>query len=233
MVQHRTKKDSVQSLPTRVVIAEDHPFMRDLMARTLARQRRLYSVLAEVGTAQSAIDACQKYGPDLLLLDIHLPDRNGTDILPELRKVAPTTRILLCTAFPIDHSLVDLAQTGADGFVEKASTWDDFLAAVDQVARGRRYFCARSLGILPKQKDHQIGSPPKLSSREKEVLSLIAKGLTTKEIAARLHISSATVETHRTNIMRKLNVRNVAELVSEAFHRRLVRSPNNGFERPR
>ena len=231
MVADRTRGQISVTQPqaTSVVIADDHVFMRDLMARMLARQPQRYSVLATVGDAESAINACQKFGPDLLLLDIHLPDRNGTEILPDVRKAAPTTRILLCTAFPIDHPLVDLARTGADGFVEKTSTWDDFLLAVDHVRRGKHYFCARSLGIVPKENGGLAAPASRLSLREKEILSLIVKGLTTKEIGAKLHISGGTVETHRTNIMRKLNVRNVAELVSEAFHRRLVRARDRRF----
>lgn len=114
------KRDSV-----RLVIADDHIFMRDLMARTLARQRARYEVLATVGTAAEAIAACEQFKPDLLVLDINLPDQNGIDALPKLKRVAPRTRVLLCTGFPTDDRIADLARSGAHGFVEKTNTWDE------------------------------------------------------------------------------------------------------------
>ena len=216
------RSKSFPSRPASIVLADDHIFMRDLMARTLRRQKQRYSVVGEVGTAADALDACRQLLPDLLVLDIYLPDRRGTEILHEVRQAAPPTRVLLCTAFPTDDSIVDLARTTADGFVEKTSTWDDFLAAVDHVTRGRRYFCSRSLGILPNGCSTAPAGRPLLSSREAEVVTLIANGLTTKEIAAKLHISAATVETHRSNVMRKLKAKNVADLVSKAFHSGIV-----------
>ena len=102
---------------------------------------------------------------------------------------------------------------GADGFVEKTNTWDDFLFAVDRVSRGQRYFCS---GGAP---GREIGSKPglELTPREREILKLIAEGMTTKEIAARLFISIPTVETHRANLMVKTGARNVAGLVRFAM----------------
>src|ERR1700726_968902 len=133
----------------RLIIVDDHAFMRDLMARTLGRQRTRYLVLAAVGTAAEAIAACGELQPDLLILDINLPDQNGIDALPQLTRVAPATRVLLCTGFPTDDRIADLASTGAHGFVEKTNTWDEFLQAVDRVSHGHYYFCSRNTGIAP------------------------------------------------------------------------------------
>jgi len=211
----------------RLVIVDDHTFMRDLMARTLARQSGRYAVLAAVGTAAEAIAACEQLKPHLLILDINLPDQNGIDALPELRRVAPATRVLLCTGFPTDERIADLARTGAHGFVEKTNTWDEFLHAVEQVSHGEYYFCSHHAGISPEsgrlQKGERTSLAPHLTLRETEIITLIAQGFISKEIAAKLYISCATVETHRTNLMTKLGVRNVAGLVSYAFRTGLAK----------
>jgi|SRR5215471_60104 len=210
--------------PVRIVIVDDHIFMRDLMVRALARKRKHYEVVAAVGTAADAIASCERLQPDLLILDINLPDQNGIDALPELRRVASKMRVLLCTGFPTDDRISDLAAVGAHGFVEKTNSWDRFLSAIESVSRGECYFCAQNGGIDRKAKQLQKGrlSSP-LTTREREIIVLVAHGFTSKEIAAKLNISVATVENHRTNLMNKLGVRNVAGLVSYAVRMALVR----------
>jgi DNA-binding NarL/FixJ family response regulator len=125
----------------RLVIVDDHAFIRDLMTRMLAQQRGRYDVVAAVGTAAEAIAACDENKPDLLILDINLPDQNGIDALAELRRVAPATRVLLSTGFPNVFRSADLAGIGVHGFVQKTDTWDEFLQAIEQVSRGEYYFC--------------------------------------------------------------------------------------------
>lgn len=128
----------------RLVIVDDHTFIRDLIARMLAGQSERYDVVAAVGTAAEAIAACDEHKPDLLILDINLPDQNGIDALAELRRVAPATRVLLSTGFPNDFRTADLAAIGVHGFVEKTNTWDEFLQAIEQVSRGEYYFCCHN-----------------------------------------------------------------------------------------
>jgi DNA-binding NarL/FixJ family response regulator len=148
-----------------------------------------------------------------LVLDIHLPDRTGVAAVPDIRRASPATRILLCTAFPKEDWLEKASACGADGFAEKTNTWDDFLLAVDRVSRGQRYFC--SAGAPARNDDRS--SEARLTPREREILKMIAGGMTTKEIAARLFISIPTVETHRANLMGKTGARNVADLVRLAL----------------
>jgi DNA-binding NarL/FixJ family response regulator len=215
-IEETGKRDSV-----RLVLADDHIFVRDLMARALAQPSGRYAVVAAVGTAAEAIAVCGKLKPDLLILDINLPDRNGIDALPELRRVAAATRVLLCTGFRTDDRITDLAGTGAHGFVEKTNTWDEFLQAVERVSHGEYYFCSHNADIARGSWRLQQSEPsshgPLLTARENEIITLIAQGFSSKEIAAKLNISVPTVETHRTNLMIKLGVRNVAGLVSYAF----------------
>src|SRR6185312_7794790 len=135
--------------PMRIVVVDDHRFMRDLMTSTLNRQEANYSVVASVGSAAEAVEACRKHKPALLILDINLPDKSGIDIVPEIKRVSPETNVLLCTAFPSEDRLGDAFRTGAKGFVEKTNTWDDFLSAVDRVGRGEQFFSSQSSGIKP------------------------------------------------------------------------------------
>lgn len=209
-----------------IVVVDDHIFMRDLISATLSRHDLRYTVRASVGTAAGAIEACAKFAPDLLILDINLPDQSGIDIVPEIKRISPNTHVLLCTAYPTEDRLVDALRAGAKGFVEKTNTWDDFLGAVDRVGRGEQYFSSKSSGVSPlprsalPQRAKRISAL--LSRRELEIMGLIAMGCTSKEIANKLFISVATVDTHRTNLMSKVGVHNVAGLVLYAFQNGLV-----------
>src|SRR2546421_9803193 len=100
--------------PRRVVVVDDHMFMRDLIARELTRSDKNYDVVATVGTAADAISICRRFTPDLLVLDINLPDRTGVAAVPDIRRVSPATRILLCTAHPKDEWLDEANRCGAD-----------------------------------------------------------------------------------------------------------------------
>jgi DNA-binding NarL/FixJ family response regulator len=197
----------------RIAIVDDHGFMRDLISRELTRNDGHYEVVAAVGTAAEAVAVCRHFKPDLLVLDINLPDRTGISAVPDIRRASPATRILLCTAYPKEDWLGKASSCGADGFVEKTNTWDDFLVAVDRVSRGQRYFC--SGGTAPARKNET--TTVRLTAREREILTTIAAGMTTKEIAAKLFISVPTVETHRANLMTKIGGRNVADLVRFAM----------------
>jgi DNA-binding NarL/FixJ family response regulator len=210
------------------VVVDDHRFMREVISAMLARQQGLFKVVAEEADAAAAIQACKDFTPDLLILDINLPDTSGIEAVPHIRKHAPRTRILLCTAFATDDRVLEALRCGADGFVEKTNTWEDFIEAVQRVSRGEHFFRSQGNPTPPSAAGHSSGNGivaprVRLSPREKQILTLIAHGDSSKEIAAKLHIGVGTVETHRTNMMAKLNVRNVAGLVSYAFRSRLVR----------
>jgi DNA-binding NarL/FixJ family response regulator len=211
-----------------IIIVDDHQFMREVVAAMLRRHDSRYDVLAEAADAKGAIDVCQKLSPDLVLLDINLPDASGIDIVPQIKQVSPHTRVLLCTAYVTDDRFVDALASGAEGFAEKTNTWQDFAQAIDRVVDGEQYFCARPSaafvdGMPAIDKGLASASTVGLSPREKQILTLIAEGATSKEIASKLGISGATVETHRRRLMAKLHIRNVAGLVVFAFRAGLIR----------
>jgi DNA-binding NarL/FixJ family response regulator len=215
--------------PTRIVVVDDHRFMREMISKMLSRQPELYTVVGEAPDATGAIAACAEHLPDLVILDINLPDQSGIDAVPRIRSVSPTTRILLCTALVSDERVIDALRSGAHGFVEKTNSWDDFADAVERVRRGEHFFRSTSSGAAAGPEPRRSGTVAKqpsatvpLSPREREVLTLIAQGSTNKEIASALGVSFGTVDTHRTNMMRKLKIRNVAGLVVYAFRAGLI-----------
>ena len=214
--------------PTSIVVADDHCFMREIISRMLGREEEKYAVLAEAADARSALSTCEQLQPDLLILDINLPDESGIDVVPRLKRLAARTRILLCTAYVTDDRVLDALRSGADGFVEKTNTWHDFADAVERVSRGERYFSSRSSmasAVLPPatRAEVQTRSTVALSVRQKEVLAHVAQGCSSKDIAEKLGISVGTVDVHRVNLMKKLHIRNVAGLVVFAFRAGLIR----------
>jgi DNA-binding NarL/FixJ family response regulator len=215
------------AVPVRIVVVDDHRFMREMISRMLSRQPERYTVVAEAPDATTAIAACDQHAPDLVILDINLPDMSGIDAVPMIRKASPMTRILLCTALVSDERVIDALRSGAHGFVEKTNSWDDFADAVERVRRGEHFFRSTTSGAPPercqtgKTNTRRVAQVP-LSPREREVLTLIAQGQTSKEIASELGVSFGTVDTHRTNLMRKLKIRNVAGLVVYAFRAGLI-----------
>lgn len=150
--------------PLRIVVVDDHVFMRELISGMLQRQDGRYEVLASVGSAAEAINAAAQHVPDLLILDINLPDRSGVDAVPDIKRASPASHVLLCTAFPTEDRIIDALRVGAKGFVEKTNTWDDFRAAVDRVGRGEQYFCSRSTGVVP-SRNGAAAAPPSRSPR--------------------------------------------------------------------
>jgi DNA-binding NarL/FixJ family response regulator len=210
----------------RIVVVDDHKFMREVISAMLGRQAERYDVVGEGVDAAGAVQQCEKLQPDLLLLDINLPDRSGVEVVPDIKRVSPQTRILLCTAYVSDERIIDALRSGAHGFVEKTNSWNDFADAVDRVSRGEHYFAVRSSDLVSPSRamagDSGLLKTP-LSQREKEVLTLIAQGKTSKEAATLMGISVATVDTHRTNLMSKLQIHNVAGLVVYAFRAGLIR----------
>jgi len=220
-----------QPTSLRIILADDHVLIRELVAGMISGNGLGCEVVAEAGTAAEAISACEKHTPELLVLDVNMPGRSGVEAVPDIKKVSPKTRILLCCGTITERELLAALQAGADGFMEKTSSGAEFLNAIERVARGENYLCAKSINILSKvlrKAPGEAGATSErkspLTAREKEIIGLIAGGQSSKEIATKLFLSLATVETHRANLMTKIEAHNVAQLVRYALDNGLVDS---------
>ncbi len=214
--------------PLRIVVVDNDHFLLEVISRLLSQQASACTVVAQADGVVSGLAACKLHQPDLVLLDINLPDGNGIESVRFFKTASPATRILLCTADATDDRIVDALRSGAHGFIEKTTTWADFTDAIDHVAAGEFYFCARStaaLALVSAGGSADLGRQrlASLSGRETEVLQLVSRGESSKHAAAKLGVSTRTVDVHRSNLMKKLGVNNIAGLVAFAFQMGLMR----------
>ncbi len=216
MTDKRNKK-------TGVLIIDDHPLFREGLKSIIGIDSRL-EVVGEAGNAQEGLEAARKNEPDLITVDLSLPDRNGIELTSELRVFLPTTPIIIISMHcKIDH-IIQAIQAGATGYLLKESASDSLIMAIESVLKGD-YFLDSALSnevanrLLDatdaniKIKDSAYGS---LTPREQEVMRLLAEGVPRKAISKKLFISQKTVENHTTKILNKLSLHNTFELVRYA-----------------
>jgi DNA-binding NarL/FixJ family response regulator len=198
----------------RVLIVDDHELLRAALRSRLERENGI-TVVGDAGSAERAVVVARALQPDLILLDLLLPRKNGYDVIPELAEVAPNAKVLVVSSQAAPSSVRRALSAGAAGYVPKRSSDGELLAAIRLVANGGGYV-EPGLGaelVVPN------GSPAlePLSDRERDILHLLALGYTNQEIAKKLFISVRTVDTHRAHIMRKLLLETRAELVMFAL----------------
>jgi DNA-binding NarL/FixJ family response regulator len=189
-------------------------------------------LVGEATTGEEAISICQRFRPDLLLLDVDIPGQGGIALIPKIKRVAPDTRILLYCPKASERDVLAALRAGADGFLEKTCSQADFLQAVDRVSKGGNYLCPKSLNALAsglrRTGGHGAGrkqDATHLTAREKEIVAFVAAGDSSKEIAKKLFLSVSTIETHRANLMGKIGARNIAQLIQYALREGLVEPP--------
>ncbi|MCX6954920.1 MAG: response regulator transcription factor [Verrucomicrobia bacterium] len=197
----------------RVVLIEDETMFRQLILLTLGKVKGV-QVVAEFGLGLPGLEYCLKEKPDMLVVDLMLPDTNGLDIAREVRRAVPDMKILVITAHPSERLPSDLMALGVNGYVDKTEPIEYVLSAVETVRAGGMFFASRvrakSGAPLPAGAKRPLDVP--LTDREQEIARLVAAGQMSKEIAAKLNLSVRTVEKHRANIMEKVGVREVASL---------------------
>ena len=211
----------------RVLIAEDHLMVRAGIRALLEKAGDIH-VMGEASNGQEAIEMTETLKPDVLIMDIMMPRMNGIQAAENLRDMKLPTRILLLSMYSDEGFVHQSLQHGVKGYVLKSSVSDELLWAVRAVANGKTYLSSPISEIVVESAIHphsaQQDSDPlsSLSPREKEILQLIAEEYTSAEIGKMLFISEKTVEKHRTKLMEKLNVRNLAGLVRLAVKYHLV-----------
>lgn len=211
-----------------VLLVDDHALVRRGLAALLASDGR-YRVVAEASNGEVALELVAQHQPALVLLDLSMPKMDGLATLRRLRRLPDRPRILVLSMYDDDQFVAQATSDGADGYLLKDAMDDELFVAIDTVLSGGRYLAS---AIDPSRLDASGAAAGLLTTREREVLQLIADGLTTSETADRLAISPHTATRHRANLMRKLGVHNQAELVRAAMVRGLIslRAPSTDRE---
>jgi DNA-binding NarL/FixJ family response regulator len=212
----------------RVMVVDDHPMWRAGVTRDLTEAG--YEVVAEVGDGGQALRIAAAVRPDVVVLDLQLPDLSGTDVIRGLLTQAPQTRVLVLSASGEERNVLDAVKAGATGYLVKSAQQSEFLDAVRRTAAGDAVFTAGVAGLvlgefrrLSTTESEADADTPRLTDRETEVLRLVAKGLSYRQIADRLVISHRTVQNHVQNTLTKLQLHNRVELTRYAIEQGLDR----------
>ena len=197
----------------RVLLVDDHRIFRESL-RSLLTQIPNILVVGEAGNGQEAIALASQLVPDIVCMDIGMPGLNGIKATRELRTACPTVKVIALSTHTDNVYVRDMMAAGASGYVTKAEGGQELLRAIEAVGKGHQYLCAgitdiatRALVIERHGRTHEL-----LGKREQQVLCLVAKGMNSQQIATQLDIATGTVEVHRRNIMRKLDLHNAVDL---------------------
>jgi len=203
----------------RVVVADDHPIWRDAVERDLAAAGLV--VVGVAGDGEKAVRVCRATSPDVLVCDLQMPGLTGVEVT---RAVAGTTRVLVLSASGEQADVLEAVKAGATGYLVKSASADELVDAVRRTAAGDAVFTPGLAGLVlgEYRRTAADDAAPKLTPRETEVLRLVAKGLTAKQVAERLVLSHRTVENHVQNTLSKLALHNRAQLVRYAVERGLT-----------
>jgi two-component system response regulator NreC len=211
----------------RVIIAEDHAILRDGL-RSLLSSEPDFEVVDEVENGIQAVRSVSKNQPDLVIMDLSMPKMNGIEAVQEIRSSDPGVKILILTVYNTDEHVLAALKAGANGYVLKEAKHSEFMMAIRHVLDGKYYLSPGVSeliisGYLEGQNSTKTSSTwDTLTKREREILKLIAEGHKNREVADTLCISVKTVEKHRANLMRKLNLHNAVELTVFAVKKGLV-----------
>jgi DNA-binding NarL/FixJ family response regulator len=211
----------------RMVLAEDHTILREGLRALLSADPK-FVIVGEAADGREAVRCVEKLGPDLVMMDLSMPRMTGMDAIREIKKRNAETKIIALTVHKTEEYLRTTLQAGADAYVLKDATREELLLAIENVLKGKTYLSPGVSekvieGYLEGKERRAPGSTPGLlSPREREILKLIAEGYKNREIAADLCISLKTVEKHRANLMKKLDLHNAAALTAHAIEQGLV-----------
>jgi DNA-binding NarL/FixJ family response regulator len=217
----------------RILVADDHEVVRKgLMA--ILEQRPAWQVCGEACNGRETVEEARRLMPDLIVMDVSMPGLNGLEATRQIVKANPATRVLILTLHDSDQIIGDVLDAGARGVLLKSDSGHELVAAVDALRRNKTYFTSKVAalmleGYLRGETRYTPGRSP-LTPREREVVQLLAEGSSSKEVAVTLGLSVKTAETHRSNIMRKLQLHSVSGLVLYAVRNNIVHVAQAGLE---
>jgi two-component system, NarL family, response regulator NreC len=212
---------------TRILVADDHGIVRKGLRFLLDRQEGM-EVVGEASEGREAVKLSEELQPNIVIMDVAMPQLNGIDAAAQIIKSSPDTRIIMLSMHADESYLVRALGVGAKGYLLKESAEVDIVRAVQVVSQGRPFFSPQIAQTLLEdyvrtlQQRGLQDSYDLLTEREREVLQLLAEGKSNKEVATLLDLSTYTVETHRTNLMHKLNLHNTAEIVLYAVRKKII-----------
>lgn len=211
--------------PIRVLIVDDHTLVRDGLQGMLTTQQD-FTVVGEAGNGLEAIEKARELQPDIILMDLRMPELDGVEAMRRIRAEAPQIKVIVLTTYDSDEYVFQAIEAGAKGYLLKDASREELFQAVRATSRGESPFhssvTARVLRRFAQLSNH-AAEADKLSPREMEVLRLIASGSTNKAIAASLSISEGTARTHVANIMQKLGTNNRTEAVTKALEKGIIK----------
>ncbi len=214
--------------PFRILIADDHDLMRRGI-KTLLESHAGWEVCGEAKTGREAVEKTEELKPDILILDISMPDLNGVEAARRIRKSSANTEILILSIHYSDQLIREIVDAGVRGYIVKSDSDRDLIIAVETLLKHKPFFTPYATEAI--LSNFNAGGPAvsvpelaskRLTSREREIVQLLAEGKSSKEVAASLAISVKTAETHRANIMRKLDLHSVSELVRYAVRNQII-----------
>jgi two-component system response regulator NreC len=216
------------SNPIRILICDDHVLFSEGIKAILRAESGL-EVVGEVRDGRQAVEKIKELRPDVVLMDIAMPDLSGFEATRRVHEADPSVRVLMLTMHDEEELVARCLEAGAAGYIIKDAPATQLVYAIETVMKGERYLSPVVLkkvvaGYVKNSKRPQT-SYDRLSAREREILKLLAEGLTVKEIATRLNLSIKTVDVHKYNLMRKIDVHDRAELIRYAIQKRLIEVP--------
>jgi len=214
--------------PARILIADDHDVVRKGL-RALVQEEPSWQVVADVQDGRTAVVKTQELKPDIAILDISMPSLNGLDATKQIVKINPATKVLILTMHDSEQLIQHVLNAGARGYLMKSDAGQDLVVAIRALLLGQTFFTQKVAQIVldtftGKKTTTTEGEIQSLTAKEREVVQLLAEGKSSKEAADVLHVSTKTLETHRSNIMRKLGCHSVADVVRYAIRNHLAQA---------
>lgn len=211
--------------PNKVLIADDHDVVRQGILALLGKHSQ-FEVCGEAGDGREAVQKTNELCPDIVIIDIGMPQLNGLDATRQILRNRPTTKVLVLSMYESEQVVRDVLDAGARGYLLKSDAGRDLITALEALLKNKTFFTTKisEMVLSTFLNGKPTGEPVEssLTSREREVIQLVAEGKTTKEVAVALGLSVKTADTHRANLMRKLRVHSVSELVLYAIRNNII-----------